>query len=65
MKILICDDDLMFAQAVHDRLLEFCSRNGISASVIVHSSAAAQIRYCLSGYRYEANGWIYAGQEHP
>ena len=39
MKILICDDDLMFAQAVHDRLLEFCSRNGISASVIVHSSA--------------------------
>ena len=36
MKILICDDDLMFAQAVHDRLLEFCSRNGISASVIVH-----------------------------
>ena len=26
MKILICDDDLMFAQAVHDRLLEFCSK---------------------------------------
>ena len=39
MKILICDDDLMFAQAVHDRLLEFCSGAGISASVIVHSSA--------------------------
>ena len=28
MKILICDDDLMFAQAVHDRLLEFCSGAG-------------------------------------